>query len=175
GSDRPSREAASPPNARALMSNESESADAVIVGGGPAGCTTAILLKRYNPSAHIVVLEKDSFPRHHVGESTLPDANAVLNKLGVIDALNGAGFPIKCGLTYKWRHDRPIFTDLFSKAVHPDLQERLYPRGIPDHSWQVDRGRYDHILLQRARDVGVEVHEETRVVGLVRSPGDDRA
>jgi clorobiocin biosynthesis protein Clo-hal len=141
-------------------------ADALVIGGGPAGCTVAILLKRYNPSARIVLLEKEKFPRHHVGESTLPDANAVLNKLGVIDAVNRAGFPIKCGLTYKWRRDRPIFTDLFSKGVHPNLQDRLYPKGIPDHSWQVDRGHYDSILLARAREVGVEVREEARVEGV---------
>ena len=152
-----------------------ESADAIVVGGGPAGCTTAILLKQYNPSARIIVLEKEKFPRHHVGESTLPDANAVLHKLGVIDDLNRAGFPIKCGLTYKWRHDRPIFADLFSNGVHPNLQERLYPKGIPDHSWQVERGRYDNILLERARAVGVEVREETQVVGMLFGEGDDRA
>ncbi len=149
------------------------SAEAIVIGGGPAGCTTAILLKKYNPSARIVLFERDKFPRHHIGESTLPDANAVLHKLGVIDALNRAGFPIKCGLTYKWRHNRPIFTDLFSRGVHPNLQERLYPRGIPDHSWQVDRGRYDLILLQRAREVGVEVYEETTVVGLLQGAAGD--
>jgi clorobiocin biosynthesis protein Clo-hal len=144
-----------------------ELADAIVVGGGPAGTTTAILLKRYNPKARIVLFEKEKFPRHHIGESTLPDANAVLQKLGVIDTLNRAGFPIKCGLTYKWRHDRPNFTDLFSKGVHPNLQERLYPRGLPDHSWQVERGQYDSILLERAREIGVEVYEETSVVGVV--------
>src|SRR5579862_9751228 len=138
-----------------------DSVDAVIAGGGPAGTTTAILLKQYNPSARIALFEKEKFPRHHVGESTLPDANAVLQKLGVIDTLNRAGFPIKCGLTYKWRHDRPIFSDVFSAGVHANLQERLYPTGLPDHAWQVDRGRYDAILLNRAREVGVEVTEET--------------
>jgi flavin-dependent dehydrogenase len=148
--------------------------DALVIGGGPAGCTVAILLKRYNPSARIVLLEKDRFPRHHVGESTLPDANAVLNKLGVVDALNRAGFPIKCGLTYNWRRDRPMFTDLFAKGVHPNLQDRLYPRGIPDHSWQVDRGRYDAILLDRAREVGVEVRAEARVVGIDFADGKER-
>ena len=150
-----------------------ESADALVIGGGPAGATTAILLKQYNPSARIVLFEKEKFPRHHVGESTLPDANAVLHKIGVIDALNRAGFPIKCGLTYKWRHDRPIFTDLFSTGVHPNLQDRLYPKGIPDHSWQVERGRYDQILLARAREVGVEVYEETHVTGVLFGSGDD--
>ena len=125
-------------------------ADAIVIGGGPAGSTTAILLKTYNPSARVLLFEKDKFPRHHVGESTLPDANAVLHKLGVVDAMNRAGFPIKCGLTYKWRHNRPIFTDLFSKGVHPGLQDRLYPKGIPDHSWQVDAGATIN-SAQRAR------------------------
>jgi len=144
-----------------------DTADAVVIGGGPAGCTTAILLRQYNPSARIVLLEKEKFPRHHVGESTLPDANAVLHKIGVIDALNRAGFPIKCGLTYKWRHDRPMFTDLFSTGVHPNLQDRLYPTGIPDHSWQVERGKYDSILLERAREVGVDVIEQAQVTGIL--------
>ena len=143
-------------------------ADAVIIGAGPAGCTTAILLKQYNPAARIVLFEKEKFPRHHIGESTLPDANAVLHKLGVIEKINQAGFPIKCGFTYKWRHNRPIFTDLFAQGVHPELQERLYPTGIPDHSWQVERGRYDQILLDRAREVGVRVYEETAVTGVLR-------
>jgi clorobiocin biosynthesis protein Clo-hal len=151
-----------------------ESADAIVVGGGPAGSTAAILLKQYNPSSRIVLFEKEKFPRHHIGESTLPDANAVLQKLGVIDTINRAGFPIKCGFTYKWRHNRPIFIDLFSEGVHPNLQERLYPKGLPDHSWQVERGRYDLILLDRAREVGVEVHEETQVVGVLRGEGDDQ-
>ncbi len=154
---------------------ESSSADAVVIGGGPAGCTVAILLRQYNPAARIVLLEKEKFPRHHVGESTLPDANAVLHKIGVIDDLNKAGFPIKCGLTYKWRHDRPMFTDLFSRGVHANLQERLYPRGIPDHSWQVERGRYDQILLDRARAAGVEVVEQAQVDDVLRDPAEPSA
>jgi len=154
---------------RALMPDH---ADAIVIGGGPAGCTTAILLKQYNPSARIIIFEKERFPRHHIGESTLPDANAVLHKLGVIDAINRAGFPIKSGLTYKWRHDRPIFADVFSQGVHPNLQDRLYPKGIPDHSWQVERGRYDSILLDRAREVGIDVRERHQVVDAVSGEGE---
>ena len=134
----------------ALTDADKEMRDLFVTWCTEAGCTVAILVKRYDPAARVVLFEKETFPRHHIGESTLPDANAVLHKLGVIDAMSRAGFPVKCGITYKWSHTRPIFSDVFSRGVHPGLQERLYPKGIPDHAWQVERGRYDAILLARA-------------------------
>lgn len=154
---------------------QNENADVVVIGAGPAGATAAILLKRARPAARIVLLERETFPRHHIGESTLPDANPVLHKLGVLPALESAGFVRKCGITYKWRSDRPIFSENFAKGIIAD--------GIPDHSWQVDRSAYDAVLLARAREVGVDVRQPwavtqvvksgERVVGVVAAPRDE--
>lgn len=154
---------------------DEERADVVVIGGGPAGTTAATLLKTARPEARIVLLERELFPRHHIGESTLPDANPVLRKLGMIDALEAAGFVRKTGIAYKWRSDRPIFSERFAKGV--------LSGGIPDHAWQIDRSRYDQLLLERAREVGVEVwqpwavtqvvREGERVVGVEASPRGD--
>jgi clorobiocin biosynthesis protein Clo-hal len=137
-----------------------ENASVVVIGGGPAGATTAILLKQARPDARIVLIERERFPRHHIGESTLPDANPVLNKLGVLAGLEAAGFVRKCGITYKWRNDRPIFSEDFAKGVMDGA--------IPDHSWQVDRSRYDAVILDQARAVGVEIWQPWSVTQVVR-------
>jgi clorobiocin biosynthesis protein Clo-hal len=145
------------------------SVDVVVVGGGPAGATAATLLKKRSPDRSIVLCEQATFPRHHVGESTLPDANGILAKLGVLAEIDGAGFVRKTGITYRWRVDQPIFSEVFARGV---LEALAGGARIPDHSWQVDRSRYDHILLEHARRCGVEVWSPARVEAVLRD--DDR-
>jgi flavin-dependent dehydrogenase len=141
-----------------------ESVDVAIIGGGPAGCTAATLLRAYDPERRIAIFEQSTFPRHHVGESTLPDMNAILAKLGVLPKIDSAGFVRKTGITYRWRVDQPMFSEVFAKGV----LDALGPAELPDYSWQVDRSRYDQILLEHARERGVMVHEGTRVDGILR-------
>lgn len=76
-------------------------ADVAIIGAGPAGTTAAALIKRYEPSRRVVLFEQARFPRHQIGESTLPDMNALLHKLGVLERVREAGFLPKVGITYK--------------------------------------------------------------------------
>jgi flavin-dependent dehydrogenase len=144
-----------------------EHADVVVIGGGPAGTTAATMLKKYAPSRRIVLVEQARFPRHHIGESTLPEMNAVLRRLGVLRAIDEAGFVRKVGVTYRWAKDRPYFSDVFSTgvldAISADAGEH-----IPDYAWQIDRARYDTILLEHARASGVEV-VDGRVAGVLRS------
>ncbi|MCG9894746.1 MAG: FAD-dependent oxidoreductase, partial [Fimbriimonadaceae bacterium] len=59
--------------------------DVAIIGGGPAGSTTAVLLKKYRPDLRVLVLEREAFPREHVGESQLPPVSAVLHEMGCWD------------------------------------------------------------------------------------------
>ena len=71
--------------------------DVAIIGGGPAGSTTAALLRKYAPTASVLVLEKEKFPRDHVGESHLPSIGAIINEMGCWDEIENAGFPLKVG------------------------------------------------------------------------------
>ena len=76
--------------------------DVVIVGGGPAGSTCGTLLKKYAPELKVAIVEKESFPREHVGESQLPAIGTVLTEMGVWDKVEAANFIIKLGATYTW-------------------------------------------------------------------------
>jgi flavin-dependent dehydrogenase len=145
-----------------------ETADVVVIGGGPAGSTAATMLKQYAPSRRVVVLEQARFPRHHVGESTLPDMNPILARLGVLERVDGAGFVRKVGITYKWSSSRPMFSEVFATGVLGALARDPAAR-LPDHSWQVDRSRYDAILLDNAREHGAEVREGWRATGVLRA------
>lgn len=122
--------------------------DVAVVGAGPAGTTVATLLKQRHPERRIALFDRARFPRHAVGSSLLPGSRAVLDQLGVLPAIDAAGFVRKGGITYRWRADRPVFADEFPHDTH---------------AWQVRREEYDAILLQRAREVGVDVHEGVRV------------
>lgn len=144
-----------------------ESASVVVIGGGPAGCTAATLLKRARPEARILLIERMSFPRQHVGESLLPDSNPVLARLGVLAKIDAAGFQRKGGITFKWRTDQPLFSEWFATGVN----DRLRLTGdehVLDHTWQVDRSRYDQILLEHAASLGVEVLQPASVVEALR-------
>src|SRR6266446_502809 len=79
------------------MTSHDEGYDVAIVGGGPVGSTAATLLKKYAPDMRVIVLEKEIFLRDHIGESMLQPICHVLNEMGVWDAVEAAGFPIKIG------------------------------------------------------------------------------
>src|SRR5471030_1039549 len=76
--------------------------DVAIVGGGPGGSTTAGFLKKFAPDCEVVILEREKFPRDHVGESQLPPISRILDEMGCWDKVEAADFPIKIGATYRW-------------------------------------------------------------------------
>jgi flavin-dependent dehydrogenase len=131
------------------------SSKVLVVGGGPAGATAATFLARNG--VDVVLLERDSFPRYHVGESLSLSVVRMMDLLGVSEKLNEFGFRHKSGSYYEWgseKWDLP-FTDV--------------PGG--KHSWQVTRADFDKILLDHAREEGVEVYESHRVTE-IRFDGD---
>ena len=127
--------------------------DVAIIGGGPAGSTAATLLKKYAPELRVLVLEKEIFPRDHIGESMLTAIGPVLGEMGVWDAVEAADFPIKIGASYTWgrNHDR------WDINFYPIEKWRNDPRpakfeGQRRHTaFQVDRSKYDRILLDHAQ------------------------
>ena len=132
--------------------------DLLIVGGGPAGATLGTLVKKYNPSASVAIVEMEDFPRHHVGESLLPAVPPILKEMGVFDKITSAGFPRKLGGTYVWGRSRTPWTADFEGLT---AEQRLWMNwdklDSAAYSWQVHRAKYDHILLEHARERGVEI------------------
>ena len=133
--------------------------DVAIFGGGPAGALTAALLCRQNPGIRVAVLEKERFPRHHVGEVTLPGWAAILERAGALEALD-AQTPIKkLGVIFSWgpKEAGEIWT--------ADFRERATGRPAPG-SWHVDRAEFDRALLDNARNQGAAVVETARVTSV---------
>ena len=135
------------------MSRPTGSPDVVVVGGGPAGSVAATRLAQLGHS--VVVLERERFPRYHIGESLLSATLPILDAIGATPRIAAHGFLEKPGGTFQWgRHGEP-WSFLF----------REDPGGRP-HAYQVVRAEFDEILLRNAAEHGAEVREEHRVVGL---------
>ncbi len=139
--------------------------DVVIVGGGPVGATVSTLLRKYNQDLSVLVVEKEVFPREHVGESLLPSIMPILDEMGVWEHMEEAGFPVKLGASLTWG----ATADRWDLDFYPVELWRDEPRpakfsGARRHTaFQVDRGEYDHILLKQAKAMGAEVREGVRV------------
>jgi FAD-dependent halogenase len=138
-----------------------ESADLVVVGGGPGGATLASLVAMQGH--RVVVLEKERFPRYQIGESLLPSTiHGICRLIGVSDELAKAGFMRKKGGTFKWGVNPEPWT--FSFSISPKTA------GATSYAYQVERSKFDEILLDNARRAGADVRENCSVTDIV---GDD--
>ena len=127
--------------------------DAIIIGGGPAGSSAAVTLRQ--AGRKVLVLEKAKFPRFHIGESLLPYNRPVFDDLGVWDKIQNAGFMPKRGAQF-WMADGSIHTRLnFGRGSFTEFPEAV----------QVERAKFDDILLRHAEELGAEVREEAQVTG----------
>lgn len=139
--------------------------DVVILGGGPAGATVGTLLRKYNPELSVLIVEKEKFPREHVGESQLPACSLVLHEMGAWDKVEAAGFPIKLGASYTWGVNRARWDLDFYPAeeFRDEARPARYEGQRTQTAFQVERAIYDEILLRHAEEMGCEVREQTRV------------
>jgi len=144
--------------------------DLIVVGGGPAGSTLAGLVKKYEPAARVLVLEKDPFPRHHVGESLLPGSIPVLKELGVHPKIDAGGFPRKMGVVFVWGDERKPWDADFNN-LNLEMVKKYGRMLDTEFSWQVLRSRYDSILLDHAAELGAEVRFGWRAVSAVEDKG----
>ena len=142
--------------------SKSQEYDVVVIGGGPAGSSVASLLTQWE--RRVLLLEREVFPRHHVGESLLPSTVELMKRLGVFEKVEQAGFVPKYGATYIWGKSREPWTIEFAE-VH---DERLDFVDKPDHSFQVDRSKFDKILLDHTRESGATVLEGCRATGVIQ-------
>ena len=133
-------------------------ADVVVVGGGPGGSTLATLVAMRGH--RVVLLEKEMFPRYQIGESLLPSTvHGVCRLTGVADELAKAGFTKKRGGTLRWGANPEPWTFAFS--ISPKMA------GDTSHAYQVERSKFDQILLDHARHMGVDVREQHSVSGVI--------
>ncbi len=89
-------------------------ADVVVIGGGPGGSTAATMLARKGP--RVLLLERARFPRDHIGESLLPASMPVLQELGVLPAVQAAGFVEKWGATMTWGRQQEPWSWYFKET-----------------------------------------------------------
>ncbi|MBI5865681.1 MAG: tryptophan 7-halogenase [Planctomycetes bacterium] len=145
--------------------------DVAIIGGGPGGSTVGTLLKKYEPGIRVLILERERFPREHVGESQLPAIGAVLNEMGVWEKVEAADFPIKIGATYRWGQSPDLWDfEFVPLSIYRDAgRPGKFVGQRQMTAFQVDRGVYDKILLDHAREMGCEVREETGVSEIERN------
>lgn len=118
----------------------------VVIGGGPAGSVTAARLRQHG--VEVVVLEKETFPRFHLGESLLPKSLPILETIGVLPAVAERFIP-KFGARF---HD-----DIRGKKDRFAFDGAWKPE--PAYAFQVERSAFDALLLDHARSLGADVRQ----------------
>lgn len=134
--------------------------DVVVLGAGPAGSTVATLLAQRG--LDVVVLEKEHFPRFHIGESLLPATVRIFERLGVHEAVRQSSIHKPGG---KWLYGQ--------KEVPGDFRHSDHGASFKDHpySYLVERSVFDHILIKRSEECGADVRFGCEVTDLITEDG----
>lgn len=134
--------------------------DLIVAGGGPTGSTLASFTAM--AGYRVLLLEREAFPRHQIGESLLPATiHGICRMLGVLDEVERRGFPKKNGGTFRWGANPEPWTFRFSRQ----------PNDPFGYAYQVERAVFDQILLDRARELGVDVRERHDVHSVIMENG----
>ncbi len=134
-----------------------EAFDVIVIGGGPAGSTTAGFL---NKMGHrVLLLERETFPRHHIGESMIAATIDILAEIGLEEKLAAANFPVKSGGCFIWGQTADPWCIRFEEIP-----------GRPT-SYQVKRAVFDKLLLDHVAESGVDVRQAHRVTDVIREDG----
>lgn len=138
---------------------EMTSYDAIVIGGGPAGATAAAVLAE--KGRRVAVLEKERFPRYHIGESLMPYCYYTFERLGVLEKLQASHFPKKYSVQF-------VSTAGLVSAPFYFYQHLKHEAAV---TWQVLRSEFDHMLLDNAAEKGAQVYQGTLAREAIREHG----
>jgi flavin-dependent dehydrogenase len=133
----------------------SSSPDVLVIGGGPAGSTAATLIAQQGYAVQL--FEREKFPRFHIGESLIPETYWVLKRLGMLPKMQQSHFVKKYSVQFvnaSGRLSAPFY--FWDNKPHECSQ-----------TWQVVRSEFDQLMLENAREHGVQVFEQTRVLDAI--------
>jgi flavin-dependent dehydrogenase len=133
--------------------------DAVIIGAGPAGSAAAAVLAEHG--FRVVALEREKFPRYHIGESLLPFTSHPLKRLGLLEKMRKSEFVKKYSVQFVSPSGKASQPFYFSTRYEPDVAQ----------TWQVLRSEFDVMLVENARAKGAQVLEEVTVQEVLREGG----
>ncbi len=139
-----------------MTRSDSSSYDAIIIGGGPAGATAGALLAEYGH--RVLILEREKFPRYHIGESLIPFTFQPLERIGMIPRMKSSHFVKKFSVRFVQRD---------GQSAQPFYFFTRYDRDTVAQSWQILRSEFDQMMLDNAREKGAEVREQVTVTGLL--------
>jgi flavin-dependent dehydrogenase len=129
--------------------------DVIVVGGGPAGSTASTLMSQQG--LRVTLFERERFPRFHIGESLIPETYWVLKRLDMLPKMQRSRFVKKYSVQ---------FVNAAGKLSAPFYFCDNKPHEC-SQTWQVVRSEFDQMMLENAREQGVDVHEGTRVVDVL--------
>jgi flavin-dependent dehydrogenase len=130
--------------------------DTIVIGAGPAGSTASALLAEHG--LRVLTLEREKFPRYHIGESLLPFTCFPLKRLGLLDKMRQSEFVKKYSVQFVSPSGKASQPFYFSTRYEPEVAQ----------TWQVLRSEFDQMLMDNARAKGALVLEETAVRELIR-------
>jgi flavin-dependent dehydrogenase len=133
--------------------------DTVIIGAGPAGSAAAALLAEQG--LRVIAIEREKFPRYHIGESLLPFTCFPLKRLGLLERMRQSEFIKKYSVQFVSPSGKASQPFYFSSRYEPEVAQ----------TWQVLRSEFDLMLMQNARDKGAQILEETTVRELIQEDG----